>query len=200
MAEIDRDGLNLLEADLTKVLKGLEFTKKNGPDDISHGFTHHVRVVNKAIKGFINSEGEYRTEFINDVLLVCALHDCVDKKYPEIVEKNTKMIKEKFGEDVYLVISNMSWSMRKDLNDDYLDSVKRFAEWADWWDAIDLDRCIKYTKEKHGTVKDVYRCYNERLILIWDTLGEPFKSMALNDHNRLKREFFEFDKNPKNKF
>lgn len=191
MYNLNYAGIKKLGARRQRIVDALEFTMQHGPRAESHNINHHIRVVNKAIQAFECIESKL-IGFINNVLVVCAIHDCVDYKYPKIKEKNIELVREKFGENILEVVTHMSWTNNIELDDEYWDHVKQFAQQADWWDAIDLFRCIKYTKEKHESRDDVIFYYNIKLKHILNELDEPFYTLALNDHNIMVKDYNKF--------
>ena len=191
MENVDYDSIKKLKANKIRVDNALKFTKKNGPQDETHNIDHHVRVVNKAIQAFLFLDSKDQ-DFIDDVLVVCAIHDCVDRKYPEIKEKNIELVRNKFGKDILEVVSNMSWSHNEELDDEYWNRVKNFAQQADWWDAIDIQRCIDYTTEKNESLDNVITYYNIKLKFIWGFLDDTYQILSLTDHEKMEKDYKKF--------
>lgn len=189
LSNFDNEMLVKLGIDTKKLDSALLFTREFGPKDQTHNFEHHIRVVKNAIDGL--SLMDKSPKFNTDVVVACAIHDCVDHKYPDICKRNLNLIEEKFGRDIIEVITNMSWSKNKQIPDEYWNSVRETAQYADWIDAIDLQRCIDYNHEKDLKPyrENVIKHYHEKLKLIRDVLPEPFHTLASDHHQKLVKDF-----------
>lgn len=172
-----------------EVRMALDFTRTYGPQAESHGYQHHVRVVENARTAFNIMGGEPDEEFVKNVLIACAIHDCVDHKYPEIAEMNAVRIEAIYGADMLTIVNNMSWSKHVTLEDPELEAVKLIAQNADWVDAIDLPRCIKYTEESNMDVSDALDHYHDKLKFIYGTLTPAFQKFSLDAHKQMLADY-----------
>jgi len=90
--------------------------------DMSHDLTHHIAVLNNALKIIAFSPEinvlplERIKEIAKIVYYVCMFHDTVDKKYPNTIVENSKILNELLAskfinwEDIRWIIDNMSYT------------------------------------------------------------------------------------------
>ena len=195
------------EAENMKLTKAISLSRKYSPSQPSHDFSHALRVMSKALLALSIDRATYShidDDFIIDVSCACLIHDCLDHKFvhdpDEYAEIKASLVTE-LGEEMVAVSISTSWSKRTlNLVDSHSRTrsrlIARYVQNADWWDAIDLERAVQYSKET-GLVgeelrEDVISHCREKLVLIHSELSDTFQKLAQNDHKKLMEDLERF--------
>ncbi len=198
----ESDFISFVSRQHVDVKNAIELVRKYGPQDDDHGWIHHVQVL-MILDDLILLSTDLTEGEIHLARICASLHDLVDHKYDTAEhnsnKRNTQLIAEQYPtmkDHILDIICNCSWSKRRTakLADAQLTRVRDLVKYADWIDAIRIDRCISYTERTMPNatqlehIREVLHHCDEKLLHIIDTIPAEYLSITRSRQFQLVRD------------
>ena len=154
-----------------------------------HDADHHWEVV-KIFHQMLEIEDLTQDE-IDFCEKLISVHDMVDYKYTELIEKNIDFVKEFVGQDGLYIVQNISYSKKDRPYDGPFKKLRDLVMLADWIAGLNLQRCIDYSKNNRQRVITTY--YN-RILPIINFIPKKYEYIYKPLYNKVVSDFEQYSK------